>query len=77
MTTNTNPTQMTYIDKERSVGELTFEIQVLQNRVHQLRQSIQQSNQCIVPYNGVTVVHYMDDQVLNTAVNSWLNTPYS
>ena len=55
------------IDKQRRIGELTYEVQILQNQIQQLRRSIQQ------PSNNQNIIQY--NYVLDNAVNNFINNP--
>jgi hypothetical protein len=61
------PVPMINIDKQRRIGELTYEVQILQNQIQQLRRSIQQ------PSNNQNIIQ--DNDVLDNAVNNFINNP--
>mgnify|MGYP006085526545 FL=1 len=54
-------------NNQRRIGELTYEVQILQNQIQQLRRSIQQ------PSNNQNIIQ--DNDVLDNAVNNFINNP--
>lgn len=54
-------------NKQRRIVELTYEVQILQNQIQQLRRSIQQ------PSNNQNIIQ--DNDVLDNAVNNFINNP--